>query len=547
MVDTTRRRLLAALGAGALSATAGCGGLAGDDPRRTPFEVPTTTSSTTTETVANGATRVPADESPLPSGARRSVTSGLDDRRLTLFGGAAAVAPPETQVAAGFLAPPSETSPARVAVAVTSLGGERRSVEFGFTPPFSAYYATRVTPGVTLPEDTGRRYLLVPAERSPYGDRTPDAPTDRGWVATAPLGTPERSVRETTVDLAPGESLRRTYVLLAHPDAAPTDHEAVRFQADWSPVSVGLGVFEASLLDRGPSRFDRSVPDLGVRTRWFHDGDGPVFLRPHGERLVPPDGVTLTLENYSLTPVSPDAWRLYRLVDGRWHRIGPWVSADDTGRDLPPGTDAPLDLVVPRHGARPPRPRRQHDDLVLGPGLYAVRYGSDTTGRVPPEAPLYVDGADRRADPDVTQTTTAEGDGGQTVDLEEVYAALFAVAGDRPPLVPTEEVERVERDGDTVTVHVEAGFGVDTGGDGRSLVVERDPSPGDRRRVLLEQVYWFPALRNALAHLDPGVRRVRVATVGRRVRRPLNRLLDGDGSRISYRGTSLVAGAGSTD
>ncbi len=540
MVDTARRRLLAALGTGALAATAGCGGLASEgDPRRTPFGVPQTTTTSTTGAVA--ATRVPAGEEPLPDAARRGVTSGIDDRHLALFGGPLATSPPDTRAAAGFVAPPTATSPARIAVAVTSTAREKRSVGFGFTPPFSAYYATSVStelgPLSSTGPDAARRFLLVPVEESPYGDLTPDGPSDRGWVATDDLGSPDRPVDETAVGLAPGESLVREYTLLVHPDAPPTGRDSVQFAAPWSAVSLGLGAFAASLSDRGSSRFDRSVPDLGPRTRWFHEGDGPVFLRPDAERLVPPGGVTVTLENYSLTPVSLERWGLHKFADGRWHRVGPWVASEGVGHEVPPGAVAPLDLVVPPTGDRTPSPRRGPDRLVLGPGLYAVRYGSGTTGRVPSDAPLYVDDPDRRRGADITATTSGDDDG-QTVAVEVGYAALFAVDGEGPPLVPTEEVEHVERDGEVVTVHVQAG-GVGTESD-RSLVVERDTT-GGQGRVLLEQVYWFPALRNALAHLDAGVRRVRVATTGRRSRRPLDWLLGGEGTRFSYRGTGLRA------
>ncbi|PSQ37791.1 hypothetical protein BRD10_04655 [Halobacteriales archaeon SW_12_71_31] len=115
--------------------------------------------------------------------------------------------------------------------------------------------------------------------------------------------------------------------------------------------------------------------------------------------------------------------------------------------------------------------------------------------------------------------------------------------------MPTDDVERVDRNGATVTVRVESrSVGLEADAE-PVLVVERAPLGPTPPRLLLEQAYWFPSLRNALAQFEPGVDRVRVvsaAALGGRAMRFLAGLAgEDDGARTAgrfvYRDTTLSA------
>jgi hypothetical protein len=550
---TTRRGLLAAT-TGTLAALAGCGGTGSDTtPDRTPFDAPPRSTTATTDETPDDRPEnlVPAGEDPLSDlDLRRAITGSLDARRYVLAAAPFSRAPDGTRLTAGFVRGPSRAGPARIAVAVTAANRER-TVEFGPTPPFSAYRATPVASRVrrTPREPPEARYLLVPVDRSPYGDLTPPAPTDRGWVATADPGEPERPVERRTVTLAADESLVGRYDLLVHPEATPGTREAVQFDGEDSPTALGLGVYTSEAVSR-ETRVSRSVPDLNGPTRWYHEGEGTAFVRPDRERLsLPRDRTTVRLENYSSPSVAADTWRLYKLVDGRPRRVGPFQFrlTAPAPRLVPPAGTVSAELVVDaRTDDRRPPGRLDAESLVLGPGTYAVEYGARSSGRVPPDTPLYVDGD--ATGPTVRSPTTADDDG-ETVDPTTRYAALFTVAGERPPLVPTDDVERVDRDGATVTVRVESrSVGLEADAE-PVLVVERAPLGPTPPRLLLEQAYWFPSLRNALAQFEPGVDRVRVvsaAALGGRAMRFLAGLAGEDGDartvvRFVYRDTTLSA------
>lgn len=550
---TTRRGLLAAT-TGTLAALAGCGGTGSDTaPDRTPFDAPPRSTTATTDETPDDRPEnlVPAGEDPLSAlDLRRAITGSLDARRYVLAAAPFSQAPDGTRLTAGFVRGPSRTGPARIAVAVTAAN-RGRTVEFGPTPPFSAYRATPVVSRVrrTPREPPDARYLLTPVDRSPYGDLTPPAPTDRGWVATADPGTPERPAERRTVTLAADESLVGRYDLLVHPEATPGTREAVQFDGEDSPTALGLGVYERDAVDR-ETRVSRSVPDLNGPTRWYHEGEGTAFVRPDRERLsLPRDRTTVRLENYSSPSVVVDTWRLYKLVDGRPRRVGPFrfILWGPAPRPVPPAGTVSTELVVDARtdGRRPPG-RLDAESLVLGPGTYAVEYGARSSGRVPPGTPLYVDGDGETA----RSPATVDGDG-ETVDPTTRYAALFTVAGERPPLVPTDDVERVDRDGATVTVRVESrSVGLEADAE-PVLVVERAPAgPTPAPRLLLEQAYWFPSLRNALSHLEPGVDRVRVVSAVTPSKRAVQFLAgeageEADGAatavRFGYRDTALSA------
>lgn len=576
----TRRRLLSTLGTAGLVGLAGCSGLSlgGSGTDREPFGVSATVSDPDTTETAGGdrlpaaSARVAAGSRVFPPFARRTVREEIGGRRrLVLVGDPLSETPRGTTFGAGFLDPPAVGGPAKLRLALQNDANRGRALSFGRTPPFSAPRAVLAGPVVRRDRTTTPRYLLVPSEESPYGDLVPQAPTDGHWYATDGLDVPATG-RGYDVRLGPGESVVRDYFLLRHPDAPPTDREAVAFDADASATALGLGAFTPN--QTGEEFIARSVPDFPVgKTSFFRGGLGPVFVRPSQPRLTLPRAeLSLELVNNSLQSVAADQQlRLYRLVDGEWFRVLPWELQILLRLPLPPGATQTTRLRVDSAVESEPLPSTTGPgSVVLGPGLYGIAYGSRPAGRPFPTTPLVVrrdgarppptetpteaattetattgDGGDARTPSD---TTTATADDGERVAL----GTLVRVIGNRPPLVPTADVASVSRDGDTVTVVVRPEDTPTNEGETPRLEVTRGDLDGPTIRVILEQVYRFPALRNALAYLGSDRQRVRVLTSERRVRRPIERLLqvgeyiyDGTPGPLvfTYDGDSFVARA----
>jgi len=91
------------------------------------------------------------------------------------------------------------------------------------------------------------------------------------------------------------------------------------------------------------------------------------------------------------------------------------------------------------------------------------------------------------------------------------YAGRFTLQGGPLPLVPTNTVRDVTRDGNAVTVTMGE---VDSS---HAITVARRASPATERgneppRYITESLYGHPVLRNALAHVEAGVERLTVRT-----------------------------------
>lgn len=543
--------MLAAL-AGVL---AGCGGPEARRRQGT-FGVPDTTAETTDgrptvgdpTTVDDPGTTIrgvdPGKRIAVPDAARRAVTSEpgparqfvLTERTLTTTRASG-------RLTAGFLEPPSPAGPARLWIRFTNSSGRRGPFDFGPSPPFSHYWATRVG---GRPDE--RAFLLVPDDDRPfpYEGVVPDVRTEGRWVAADRLGTPEGSVEEYTISLDPGESIAGTYSLLVHPDAVPLPERGV-YQFDggfWTEGSLGLSVFRPSLSEPGTSRFDpgREVPPFrdGFPTRWYHrtsaQESATTFLRPGTERLrIDEDEAGLAVENYAPWTVRVGPWYLFKRHRGEWRRIAPWGPADPPDgvgpvmtRPVPPGGRVRRSFVP--GGSTGSDPESYAPGLRvggLGAGTYALRVRPVEVGGPGPDVPVAVD-----------EDGPARG---ATGVRRVALAALLELTG--PAAEVTLDADRVEvtRDGPTVTVRGEGRYGRKPAV-GPELVVRRVEAAGDAPTLLTEQVNQFPALRNALAVFEDGVETVRVATASSRVRSVLDRLApDADRLRFVHRDRAYEA------
>lgn len=251
-----------------------------------------------------------------------------------------------------------------------------------------------------------------------------------------------------------------------------------------------------------PASAALSISDTGSVDRYCNTADGTPAERrtavvPDGRTARLPDAhvrFTLTNRRSDHLNVNLEAWELHKQAAGAWHHLGRsrWTgSGDDDG--LAPGASHEWTVTVENGdlGAvvEPVRGRSDVPLRALGGGTYAFlvhgSYGA------PDEKPFE--------------------------NASVSYATRWSLAGDALDLVMSDSVNAVERDGDSVVVR----DGGVTGSPNEALVLTRtDPGPAvepsQDSPFIAEEVYGKPALRNALAAFEAGVRRVEVRTDRRR-------------------------------
>ncbi len=232
------------------------------------------------------------------------------------------------------------------------------------------------------------------------------------------------------------------------------------------------------------SRFEgRSVPPIDDRRsiQWYHEADESTvaFVRPSTERLELDGTVEFEVINHSTTRLQCGHWNLYKLVDGQWFHVGPFVHTSDCRR-LEPGDTKQWTLQA-FNGATPSAgggPGTHHDGLsqgYLGGGTYATVAGYGHP--------------------------------------EDESGALVDLVGDAVELEPVPNLP-VERSGGTVTVTLpeyrgdeppeDASFSLTkTGEADERLVAEQLMSAGQYRP-------GFRAIRAGLALWDEDTERVEV-------------------------------------
>jgi hypothetical protein len=460
-MEQSRRALLAALG-GATTALAGCSFLAGDTGQQPTTETLSPAPVTPTDTESPSLEPVP-EEVPASS----LVTSPATDRTYA-FTETRTYVPDGGSVGAVFTSPPDADGPARVRA---TLRNETES------PLTFLVSETPVVAGGGAAIDADSRLLLVPAEPNEFVDTVaPVERTDAGlWV----LDSDTDEFVAGSVRVAPDETLTGEYALVGHPTRRRPlavgryvfDHVGAPLaERELARPTGRAGTFGVTVWEtddpgpRGPSTYTgAATPGLpGLeRTVWSHTTDEGVFLEPLTERVATPGRTVFSLKNHTdETYRGSPAWRLYKRVEGRWHRLG---LGDRTGfvprRGLAPG-DYAAAVVGFHHAGAIADPARDVTEPFVGPGQYAAVVALD--------------------------------DG----DFPTGYAARFRLDGPEVTLRPTDEVTFAVEDETVVGRSGEVVPGED-----HRVTLEVAPDAPSERGLLPEQVMRLRGVRNALVPL----------------------------------------------
>jgi hypothetical protein len=227
---------------------------------------------------------------------------------------------------------------------------------------------------------------------------------------------------------------------------------------------------------------------------WTYDGATPDDRL---EMRLDPETVSLPRETFTVSLgnagedsflTNPYDWRLHRHEDGVWHHVGPTAVPEPVVR-LAPGDRHEWTVTVDNTGLDDPDLELGGRDELLIPGLGGGHYAFGTDGWFEEEA------------------------GGPESPVLAV--GRFAVEGPALDVTPSGAVESTERDGDSVTVTIDAEYGRhDRRSDPATLVVERLGRGTEAPTVVAERLIRTWPERDAFAAFEPGVRTVRVETTG---------------------------------
>lgn len=226
---------------------------------------------------------------------------------------------------------------------------------------------------------------------------------------------------------------------------------------------------------RGGDRVDAVV--------WYReDEDAPMALEPSAtEGALPSDEFAFALDNGTDRTFQTNFydWTLAKRVDGEWYHVAPGAVPEPL-MSLDPGDGHRWTLAV---SSEPPNPRvravaDEGDISVYGLGAGTYAFGV---------AGWFED---------------------EDYEHKTVFAARFELTGDPVTLTPSEAVREAARDGDVVTVRADGAEGEDARE--ATYVLERAEDAGDAREMITEQVIRRWPLCDALAHVEDGVREVRV-------------------------------------
>lgn len=479
-----RRSLLASLGAG-VSLLSGCGGsradsTATDTDTATDSETPTV-SPTPTERPPSEVVQFEESEGWLPPGAlltteTRPRTYALSTVRYGVDDGG--------EVRLKFDRTATEDHPARLVASLQNTDRFREAFRLDWQVPFGnasseqphPHGERRTTGGVTHADSL----LFVPTENHDLVDDPPavELAGDGTWRLAE---EPTRWQPEEVV-LDANEAVRGEYAVVGHPEGTgrPTGvYEFVRGQAD--PLKLTVWNTEQS----GPtteSRFQgESVPPLGDgdgnSVSWFHEADAstPTFVRPSTERAELPTSVTFRFVNHAAETLGCGHWRLYKLHEGTWYDLGPYIRLSICYQEPPGGTDAMTYQLFNGRGFDDGIHGDERTQDYLGGGRYAavVGFGAET-GR---------------------------------------SGALLDVDADPVELVPTADAT-AERDGDRVVVTNDEWRAAGEGAHGDRTRLRLTRADAAERTLIREQVMQrrYRGLRNSLPFLDADVNEVVLRT-----------------------------------
>ena len=274
-----------------------------------------------------------------------------------------------------------------------------------------------------------------------------------------------------TLTLDAGEAVRGEYAVVGHPEGSGRPTGVYEFLGGRDAEDVGITVWETSA--PGPdeqSRFaGESVPSIDgdgeAGAGWYHTADASsgTYLRPETERAELPAGITFQFVNHTREELGCGHWYVYKLHDGEWFDLGPYVRTADCRKVPPAGTKSWTLHAYRGGGDLPPADGRAYP--YLGGGRYAVSvgYGAESSSST----------------------------------------AMVELVGDPIEIVPTDGVEH-ERDGSTVTVTAPEWDGGESEEDVTVSVTRADEA---EESLIREQVMrgWYRGLRNTLPFFEDGV------------------------------------------
>lgn len=367
-----RRALLASLSTG-LGALAGCNTSQGDssDPSTTP---------------ANGSDDSPPSEDQSGADWEPGAASIID---LETGNRTYALTPLEyrsddaARIQMRFASTATPEAPATVEATLTNENSFENTFRLQWTPPFGRLYSEIPHPIAERNEDHTYRVALIfaPTENHDLVDDPPDI--ERGTDGFWRLAPDSRPELPNTIRLGPDETVRGEYVLVGHPEGNGRGRPAGIYEfhrGDGDSIRVTVWNTDAP----GPASDAQfrgvSVPAVPGASdiAWFHDADAstPTFVRPSAERTDLPARVEFTFVNRSRNATSCGHWNFYKLQDGDWFHLGPFIHTDDC-RAVDPGT---VKTWTIRAANGEMAPCNAHSFPYLGGGRYAAvaGYGHET-------------------------------------------------------------------------------------------------------------------------------------------------------------------------
>jgi hypothetical protein len=373
--------------------------------------------------------------------------------------------------------------PATIEATLSNENQFANTFQLDWLPPFG-----RLTS--RIPHEFGRQYdereltyraglLLVPTANYDLVENPPTVERDSNGIWRVERTGDWLSEVPETHRLEPGEELNGEFALVGHPEGVDTGRPTGVYEFR-SRNDNGIRVSVWDTENPGPSTRSRfagaEVPAFHPKseTAWYHEADSttPSYVRPSTERGSLPEQIRFVYVNKSREATSCGHWNLYKLVDGSWYHIGPYVHTSDCRYAFP--GEAVTWTLHAYPGEALPTSGGTTSVGYLGAGRYAVVAGY------------------------------SHAVGGS--------AALVEFTGDPVELVPTEDVSASHAGG---TVRVTSPRH-ETSGDHptpATLTVTRtEAEPAET--LIREQVMRrrFRGLRNTLAFFESGVDEVVLET-----------------------------------
>lgn len=373
-----------------------------------------------------------------------------------------------------FVETATEDHPARLVASFQNANQFENTFELDWTPPFGRLASEPPRPADLQHPPRGITYrdtlAFVPTSNHELVERPPEVElADDGiWRhdGSPASGFPER------IRLDPNETVYGEYYLAGHPEGRNTGRPPGIYEfSRGREASIRIAVWNTET--PGPQQRSElegiSVPPVSGRnpTAWYHDANpgAPTFVKPSVERTGFPAAIDFTYINHSKSSTECGHWNLYKLVNGQWFHLGPYLHTADC-RIVHPGGGKTWTLHA-FHGEGLDT-REAHTVDYLGGGRYAAIVGFG-------------------------HATSHSG-------------AVVELVGGATSIVPTDDVTS-DRSGDTVTVTDPEWNDEEPPG---SATVTLTRTDGADRTLITEQVMRgrFRGLRNTLAFFEENVEQV---------------------------------------